>query len=416
MSRWIPLLLGAILAGAPVAAAESWLDGIGERLTWSSSSGEVRAKLGGLLDLEGYALPQPLPGVIDAKGDTLFSPRLTLYLDAQLGPRVYAFAQARADRGFDPGERPLRGRLDEYALRFALGAERTAHLQVGQFATVVGSWAVRHDAWTNPFITAPMPYDNLTGVWDNEPPRSTHQLLLWSHMRSGMQPAVQAIEKSLRVPVIWGPSYATGVAVAGEQGNVRYALEMKNASLSSRPEAWPYRAQQFEHPTFSGRLRYSADPRWEYGLSASSGSFLRPVAEPFLAPGIGRGRFRQTLFGADVSYAWKHLQVWAEAFVSRFQVPPAGGNADTGTYYVEARYKMTPRFSAAVRWNQQFFGRVWEGPKRVRWGRDAWRFDVAPTYRFSPHTQLKVQYSVQSGEIDPDRFAHLGAVQLTVKF
>ena len=45
---------------------------------------------------------QPPPGLIDAAGDSLFNPRLSLFLDVQAGPHVYFFAQARLDRGFDP--------------------------------------------------------------------------------------------------------------------------------------------------------------------------------------------------------------------------------------------------------------------------------------------------------------------------
>ena len=31
------------------------------------------------------------------------------------------------------------------------------------------------------------------------------------------------------------------------------------------------------------------------------------------------------------------------------------GNADTFAYYLEGKYKFTPQFFAALRWNQQLF-------------------------------------------------------------
>ena len=40
----------------------------------------------------------PPPGVIFGASETLFNPRLNVFLDAQLGRRLYLFAQVRADR------------------------------------------------------------------------------------------------------------------------------------------------------------------------------------------------------------------------------------------------------------------------------------------------------------------------------
>jgi hypothetical protein len=260
-----------------------------------------------------------------------------------------------------------------------------------------------------------LPYENLTGVWDNEPPRSATQLLVWSHVRPGISPGVQRLEKYLRIPIIWGPSYATGIALAGAVEKARYALEIKNASLSSRPDAWSPRESGLDHPTVSGRFRYLPDPRWEFGWSASTGSFLRPVAESLLAPSVGRARYRQSILGQDVSFAWHHLQVWAEVYASRFQLPRIG-NADTLAYYLEVRQRLTPEFSFAIRWNEQLYGTILERGQPVRWGNELWRVDLAPTYRLSAHAQLKLQYSVQSADQDSVHLTQFAAVQATLRF
>jgi hypothetical protein len=52
----------------------------------------------------------------------------------------------------------------------------------------------------------------------------------------------------------------------------------------------------------------------------------------------------------------------------------------------------------------------------VRWGRDIWRIDNAIGYRFTPHTQLKLQYSLQHETSDSRRFGHTLAAQFTVRF
>ena len=97
--------------------AEGFFDRVDEALTFSVFDDQVRARLSGLMDLEAYYFQQPAPGLIYSTTDSLFNPRLTLFLDAQFGSHVYAFAQSRLDRGFDPSDGGAQVRMDEYALR-----------------------------------------------------------------------------------------------------------------------------------------------------------------------------------------------------------------------------------------------------------------------------------------------------------
>jgi hypothetical protein len=404
-----------VLLAAVARAGDGILDRVDEALTWSDPNGAWRTRLSGTFDLEGYALPHPVPGVIDTNGHTLLNPRLATFLDAQLGTRVYLFAQARVDRGFDPSAESARARLDEYAIRFTLDPHGIANLQIGKFATIVGNWTARHDSWSNPFITAPLVYENLTGVWDAEVPHNVTQLLVWSHVRPGLAPALLGTEKYLRLPVIWGPSYASGLAMAGELSRLRYAVELKNSSLSSRPSTWTAGETDWDHPTLSGRIRYVPDERWEFGWSASSGGFMRPSSAPLIPAPHHRSDYREIVVGQDVAFAWHHVQLWAEVYAARFKIPGVG-DADTLAYYVESKYRFTPQFSGAIRWNQQFFGTLEERGTPVQWGRDVWRIDVGPAFRFSPHTQLKAQWSVQRADAGFSGTTQLGALQFTVRF
>ena len=145
-------------------ALDEFLDRFGEALTFNTLDGGVRARLRGTLDLEIYHLDGPAPSLLFTDDDYLLNERLTIYLDAQFGPHVYVFAQARIDRGFDPSEGDVEARLDEYAVRISPWRGGHFNLQLGKFATVVGNSAARHDSWDNPFLTAPVPYDNLTAI------------------------------------------------------------------------------------------------------------------------------------------------------------------------------------------------------------------------------------------------------------
>jgi hypothetical protein len=384
---------------------DDFFDRLDNVLTIAAFEGNLRARLSGTIDTEFYNFQHPAPGLIDSKIDNLFNPRLTLFLDAQLGSQIYFFAQSRLDRGFDPSDHVAQVRLDEYALRFTPWSDSRFNLQVGKFATVVGNWVPRHLSWENPFINAPLVYNNVTPISDKAAPTSP---LDFVHRFAN--------EKYEFNPVIWGPSYASGISVSGRLGRFDYAAEMKNASLSSRPESWSVTETGFDHPTFDARLGFRPNEIWNFGLSASDGLYFRPEAEQTLPPGRSIGDYREFVLGQDASFASHHLQLWAEFYEARFEVPRVG-DADTFAYYFEAKYKFTPQLFGALRWNQQLFSNIPDGAgTQVRWSQDLWRIDVAAGYRFTSHIQLKLQYSFQQETTGPRDDNHLIAAQLTVRF
>ena len=402
------IILCSFLAAAVNAfGAEDFLDRVDQALTISMFQDQVRARLSGLLDLEYYHFPQPPPGLIRADDHDLFNPRLSLFLDAHLGPYVYLFAQARLDRAFDPAEAGTEVRLDEFALRVTPWDDGRFNLQIGRFATVIGGWVERHLSWENPFVNAPVPYENVTLVSDSELPLTGQSFR-----------GVPVDDKYLFVPIIWGPVYAAGISVTGRLNWFEYAVEMKNAPVASRPETWNER--DFDHPAFDARLGIRPNEAWRVGISGAEGPYLRSDAHP-LAPaegemGGGLSEYRQFVLGQDISYARGHWQYWAEAFEARFEVPRLG-NMDTFAYYVEAKYKITPQLFGALRWNQQFFASGSdENGEAVFTPPDLWRIDAALGYRFTAHTQLKLQYSLAHGNLLTNQLGSTFAAQFTVRF
>jgi hypothetical protein len=339
-------------------------------------------------------------------------------LDAQLDSHVYCFVQARLDRGFDPSDEGAQIRLDEYAIRIALSQdEEFPRIQAGKFATAVGNWVHRHDSWDNPFIDAPLPYDNLLGIWDVIAPGSVETVLYWGHVPfDGVRKFGDGYsDKRFRLPVIWGPDYASGLSITGKLATLQYAFEIKNAALASRPESWDLTRNNFDYPTFSGRVGFKPNVRWDLGVSGSIGPYLQPEAASTLPTGSSIGDYHQILIGQDIAFAWHHFQLWAEVFETRFEVPNVG-NADLLSYYLEAKYKIRSQFFIAARWNQQLYGTVPFHGTSTKWGDDLWRVDMAVGYRFSAYLQLKLQYSFTHHDIDIQQGDHLLAAQLTLRF
>ena len=87
-------------------AEDSPLDVLHQSLSYQTSDGFFRTRLGGLADFEGYTIDRHPPGLVFGSGDYLISPRMSLFLDTQLGSHLYSLVQVRFDRGFDPGSVP----------------------------------------------------------------------------------------------------------------------------------------------------------------------------------------------------------------------------------------------------------------------------------------------------------------------
>src|SRR5438874_2336091 len=413
MRRKIDIFLAGIALFLVFEARGDLLDRVNDTLSIRNSQNQFQLQLSGLIDLEGYFTDQRAPALINTDDSFLFNPRLSLFLDAQWTSHWYFFGQLRIDRSFDPSDQGAQVRLDEYFLRYTPLDHPWVAVQVGKFATVVGNWTSRHLSWDNPFINAPLPYENVTGIWDSAAPDDVDQLLYWGHV--GEYNSGDYSDKYLRLPIIWGPSYASGFAVMGTIEKFDYALELKNSALASRPESWNVTNVGFENPTVSGRVGFRPNEMWNLGFSTSAGPYLQSQASSTLPQGRDVDDYRELLLGQDISFAWHHWQFWAEFYETRFEVARIG-NADTFAYYFETKYKFTPQLFGALRWNQQLFGTVNDEGKQVQWGNDTWRVDAAVGYRFTNYLQGKVQYSFTHDDAKIQVGEQLIATQFTIKF
>ena len=414
MSRcWLAMV--ALLVTLAVAAearasregVDAVLDRVGEALVFTSPGGTLQATVSGLVDVEAYWIDGSPPGLVFSDDEIFIQPRLTVFLDAQIGRRVSAFVQARADRGFDPGSEDPDARLDEYLLRLAVLEPGKFDVQVGKFATVVGGWPRRHDSWHNPFINAPLPYENVTAISDDAAPPSVEAFLARKDL----------VDLKRRwVPIVWGPSYASGAAAFLRLAPFDFALEVKNAALSSRPSVWNDHDERWRQPTVGGRVGSTPGPAWSLGASASHGPYLRAAAGDSLPAGGDLEDFDQTTVALDMAWSARRFETWGEVFASRFEVPRVG-DADTLAYYVEARYKPALLWFAAVRWNQQLFDEVADGAgSTTEWDRDVWRIDLALGLRPARHLQAKLQYGFTERRGPIEQGQQLAAVQLTMQF
>jgi hypothetical protein len=404
--RSVGVCIAAAAACGPDARAQELLDAWDEALTYVSQDGKVQTDLSVVTDLTVYAPEEPTGGLLFTDDDVFVAPRLSAFLDMQLGDRWILHAQMRADRGFDPGlESGGQVRMDEYFVQFRASPEEQLSLRAGKFPTVFGSWAPRSLVWDNPLITNPLPYDDMIPITDKSAPASFAAFAARRNARPN---------KADWVPIVWGPSYTTGAAVLGRIEAFDYGVEIKNAALSARPETWDVIGEGFDiKPTATVRLGLHPAPEWTLGGSFSQGPYMQESAQPSLPAGTDVDDFNQTTWGVDVAYAHRNLELWSELIYSTFDVPRVG-DVDVLSGYVEAKYKISAQLWTALRLNRSWFGDL--PGLDESWDRDVTRLDIGLGYRYSRHIEGKFQYS-RLWQQGPDTEGnHLFAGQVVVRF
>jgi hypothetical protein len=401
---WV-VTFGALCPLADVSAQEI-LDALEEKLVYTSAEGNVQADFSVVSDVTLFAAELPPQGLLLTNSELFLAPRLSVFLDVQFGERVILHGQMRADRGFDPGyESGGQVRLDEYFLQLRAAEAEKVNLRAGKYPTVFGSWAPRSLAWDSPLVTAPAPYEELLPITDSAAPATLASFAARRDM---------AANKTGWVPIIWGPSYATGAAVLGRIEAFDYALEVKNASLSSRPETWDAIDNGFQtQPTTSVRLGLQPSPEWTLGSSFSRGPYMQESAQASLPTGTSVDDFHQTTWGLDAGYAHRDWQVWSELIHATFDVPRVG-EVDVLSGYIEAKYKITPQYWVVLRVNQSWFGDI--PGLTSSWDRNTSRLDLGLGYRYSTHIGAKFQYSYAQQQGPDTEGNHLFAAQVIVRF
>lgn len=379
MSRPLRSAALCLLAGL-AATARADLEDLTRRLQFAAADGSPWASLSVTGDAVLYDVEQPPDGLLLTDHDVFIAPRITLTGDAGVGEHLFLHLRASVDRGFDPVyQEDGDARVDELYAQIRFSGPGRVEARAGRFPTAFGAWVERHLPWDNPLIGAPLAYDDLLTITDGAAPPDRAGFLARRE---------QSENKTAWMPIVWGPSYASGLSVSATLGSVELIAEVKNAGLASRPADWnPWQRHFDAGPTLTARARWQPTAEWTLGVSISDGAYLREAAADTLGAGQRVEDFAQTTVGVDLAFEHRDLQLWSELMSSRFEVPHAG-DVSVLAGFVEARYKLAPRFWVAGRWNQSWFDSL-DG---VNWDYDVRRFDLGLGYRHSTHVQTKVEY------------------------
>ena len=400
--------------GAPAVAGgdalEEAIDQLKQFHCVASPDGGFRLNSDFWLTQDFMVFDQPPPPLVQSGQYQTYWPQLNGLLAMEFGQHLSFVALGQVYRGFDPQDQSLSANLSEYFTVIRPLDTDALVVKGGTFATCYGQWVNRHFSFQNPLINAPLMYEGMTTVSDGSagltatPGRGA---FLGRKNKADNVPAW--------LPIVWGPSYTSGGQLGGTYQGFDYALELKNASLSSRPSEWQFWDKSFADPTLTGRVGWRPDAAWNLGVSGSGGSYL--AADPKTTAAVNAWDATQTVVGADVSWAHGPLELWSEFAWSRWRIPNLEP-ADATSYFIEGKWKFAQQLWLAGRWNQQLYGdygTVAPGGT-TSWSNDMWRIDACVGWKIDRFVQCKVQYSYLDQQNFQQASPNLFAVQLVVEF
>ena len=399
--------------GAPETATGGWyeeaVDRFREFRTIESPDGGFRLNTDFWLTQDFEVFDRPPPPLVQTGEYQIYWPQLNGLLSMEFGEHLSFVALGQAYRGFDPTDESLSANLSEYFVVLQPFDTPALVLKGGTFATCYGQWVNRHFSFQNPLINAPMMYEAMTSVTDGAGGGNATPGRAAFLARRNAEQNVPAW-----LPVVWGPSYASGAQVGGSAGMLDYAVELKNAGLASRPSEWQFWQKDFSNPTVTGRVGVRPDAAWDIGVSGSGGSYV--AANPRATAPLNAWSTTQTVIGSDVSWSHGALQVWAEAAWSQWRIPNLEP-ADAWTWFIESKWKFSQGLWVAGRWNQQLYGDYGvAGGGTTSWGNDTWRIDACLGVKLDSLMQFKLQYSYMDQAGFSQQSPSLFAIQLVMEF
>jgi hypothetical protein len=347
------LLIAAWLLLPTRLAAQDWLflDGIVDGEFWATDSGSVL-----LTRNDGHPAP--------------FG-RLQLFagVDLRQGLQLLALGELEAGKGGQEGKTEVN--YDQLVLRYTRSPALTVN--VGKFATPVGSFANRRFSPVNPLIGSPDGY-----------------------------------------PVL----YPWGIQVGGAGSRFDYRVAL--VSLPYTHENYVPDPSAAPHLVLGAGITPSTGLR--FGASFSLGPYLNRDLSSDLPPGSFWDDYSQTVGAVDAGFSRGYFEFHGEAAVQSFQVPTMSKSLTGFGSYLEFKYTFSPRFFAATRLEYNKYA-------YIEFEDEEWKGELLPMsngeigvgYRPWSHTIIKLSYrrdhwSVDAAERDEFPTGNAVAVQISQSF
>jgi hypothetical protein len=362
------LLAAAAAAAAPVMArAQSWpggplvvdLGGAGRIV----AGGEVSAAAGqrdtdAFFNYTGY------------EHNVLRMVRIALAARWQPFERAALLADMRSENFEAPRLYALYARVRPFA-RVPLD------VQAGRIPPVFGRFARQAYAADNPLIGYPLAYQYLTSLRSDAVPSASEDLL---RMRGRGWLASYPIgnrEPGPGVPLVSAFRYDTGVQARFAPGAFEIAAAVTKGSLAEP-------GVNDEGLQVAARAAVTPVAGLVAGLSAARGRWLQDAVIP---PGDDS---TQRAIGADLEYSRDHWLVRGEFIASQWQLPYLASPVTARSGFIEARWRVRPRWFIAGRADRLTFSTLRAGGVDTAWDAPVTRVEAGGGWYFQRNLVAKI--------------------------
>ena len=373
-------LLGALallMSLAPTAATGQTLDGpytaAGGRLVFG---GEVAAVAGKADSIAFF-------NYTDYAHNALRMARVRLIGEWRLADRLSLLGEVRTENGDGAEVAAL------YA-RWRPSVRRDFDIQIGRIPPVAGAFTRRAYGRDNPVIGTPLAYQYLTSLRPDALPLTMDDLL---RMRArGWQPSYPLGSHTEAPGVALVSSFRWDTGVEARYGYGR--VELAGAYTLGAP-AVPVVRETNDGRELSARVAVRATGGLTIGVSGAKGQWIDRAVLSQLAEPL-RGHSTQWLAGVDAEFKWLRWIIRGEALRSVFEIPVAFAaapevNLPAWSGFLEARYRLSPRWQFAARVEQLDFGEIQgtAGGAPTPWDAPVKRVEAVAGYRVLRNLELR---------------------------
>ncbi|MBX7151290.1 hypothetical protein K1X84_06585 [bacterium] len=292
------------------------------------------------------------------------------------------------------------------------------NLMIGKIPNLFGNFSKREFSDVNPLIGQPLMRQYRTTLdwertWDNR-----EQLIL-KKRRSEFKGQLPLNVLRGATPTVYDARWDFGIELFGNASIFDYQLGVTDGSISN-PEAGP----ENDGKQFLGRLGINPVTGLNIGFSAAMNPYLsKPKTledkQRLLEAGKGAGEYKQRAFGADLEASYKYFVVFGEFVYSKWDAEVTEGELTNRSFYIDAKYKMHPRFYIAGRYDRMDFSKI-ENPatgRKETWDYNVQRVEGGFGFRITTDATVKVVGQLTKFEKGSGiKMIQLTAVQLSVPF
>jgi hypothetical protein len=287
------------------------------------------------------------------------------------------------------------------------------NFMIGKIPNLFGNFAKREFSDNNPLIGQPLVRQYRTSLDWNNLWNNQEQIIL-KNKRKQYRGRLPIEVLAGATPTVYDARWDFGAELFGNISWIDYQLAVTEGSISN-PDAAQNKGKQF-----LGRLGFTPMAGLKFGFSAASNPYLS-TADPqrLLEEGKGKGEYRQLAFGADLEASYRYLILFSEFVKSTWDAAVEEGELSNWSWYIDAKYKIHPKFYIAGRYDMMNFSKIDNGVshEKERWDFNLKRYEAGVGYRITADATFKIveQWTVfeKSAGINTVRFT---AAQLSVPF